>query len=126
MGATAKPLRVPSVTYRNEPVGDNTPTLTDSWYDFTDTVPLRKSYIIASTPRCGSTFLSTVLWQTGVLGAPSEYWNYHKRAAVKTIGMRMMERLEAFSRADYLTKLLACRTSRNGVFGVKVHYNDFE
>jgi LPS sulfotransferase NodH len=105
---------------------ENAPTLTDPWFDFPDRVPLRKSYIIASTPRCGSTFLSTVLWQTGVLGAPSEYWNFHKRAAVKTIGTKMMERLEALSRDDYLTRLLACRTSKNGVFGVKVHYNDFE
>jgi trehalose 2-sulfotransferase len=122
----AKAARTGSRGTQAKPADDNAPSLIDSWYDFPDQVPLRKSYVIASTPRCGSTFLSTVLWQTGVLGAPSEYWNYHKRAAVKTIGTKMMERLEALSRADYLTKLLACRTSKNGVFGVKVHYNDFE
>ncbi len=38
----------------------------------------------------------------------------------------MMERLEASSPADYLDKLLACRTSKNGVFGMNVEFNDFE
>ena len=94
--------------------------------DFPGPVQLRKCYIVASTPRCGSTFLSSLLWQTGVLGAPSEYWNCRKSGARKTIGIRMMERLEATSGADYLTKLLACRTSKNGIFGVKVHFFDFQ
>src|SRR5688572_18289411 len=116
---TSKTMQAQSNVRKASPVDGSIRTLTDSWYDFPDKVPLRKSYLIASTPRCGSTLFSTVLWQTGLLGAPSEYWSYHKRAAVKTIGTRMMERLEALSRADYLTKLLACRTSRNGVFGVK-------
>jgi len=105
---------------------ETTPHVTTSSYDFAGPVQLRKSYIVASTPRCGSTFLCSLLWQTGVLGAPSEYWNCRKRASPKTIGTRMMERLEASSGVDYLTKLLACRTSKNGIFGVKVHFSHFE
>ena len=120
-GAQVKPVPDPS-----RPAEQNPQTITAKSFDFPGPVRLRKSYIVASTPRCGSTFLCSLLWQTGVLGAPSEYWNCHKSGARKTIGIRMMERLEATSGPDYLTKLLACRTSQNGVFGVKVHFFDFQ
>jgi trehalose 2-sulfotransferase len=100
--------------------------LTDPRLDFPGPVRLRKSYIVASTDRCGSTFLCSLLWQTGVLGAPAEYWNFRSRPKAKPIGVQMMERLKASSAADYLEKLLACRTSRNGIFGVKAHSFDFE
>jgi trehalose 2-sulfotransferase len=89
-------------------------------FDLPGPQKLRKSYIIASTPRCGSTFLCTRLWATGVLGAPAEYFAYQK-----PIGTKMMERLKAPSPAGYLDKLLACRTSNNGVFGVNLDFNDF-
>jgi trehalose 2-sulfotransferase len=108
------------------PAEELTQAVTAKGFDFPGPVRLRKSYIVASTPRCGSTFLCSLLWQTGVLGAPSEYWNCHKSGARKTIGIRMMERLEAVSGEDYLRKLLACRTSPNGLFGVKVHFFDFQ
>jgi LPS sulfotransferase NodH len=36
-----------------------------------------------------------------------------------------MNRLRATSPADYIAKLLACRTSRNGVFGMNVHIQHF-
>jgi len=104
----------------------NPQRVTTSWFDLPGPVPLRKSYVIASTPRCGSTLLSSLLWQSGVLGAPAEYWNFHKRARPVATGTKMMERLEASSPADYLTKLLACRTTRNGVFGAKAHFVHFE
>ena len=120
-GAQAQSVADPSRSAENSPQ-----TVTSKSFDLPGPVRLRKSYIVASTPRCGSTFLCSLLWQTGVLGAPSEYWNCHKSGARKTIGIRMMERLEATSGPDYLTKLLACRTSKNGVFGVKVHFFDFQ
>lgn len=102
--------------------------LSDRQFDFAGPVPLRKSYIVAATPRCGSNLLCTLMHQTGVLGAPAEYWNYIKRHSPKQrkTGTGMMERLEATSPADYLTKLIACRTSKNGVFGVKLHFRRFE
>jgi trehalose 2-sulfotransferase len=117
--------QVRTVADPSRPSENNPQTVTAKSFDFPGPVQLSKSYIVASTPRCGSTFLCSLLWQTGVLGAPSEYWNCHKAGARKTIGIRMMERLEATSGPDYLTKLLACRTSKNGVFGVKVHFFDF-
>jgi trehalose 2-sulfotransferase len=91
-------------------------------FDLPGPAPLRKSYIIAATPRCGSTFLCTRLWATGLLGAPAEYFSYQK----KRVGTKMMERLQASSPADYLGKLLSRRCSQNGVFGMSIEFNDFE
>jgi LPS sulfotransferase NodH/2-polyprenyl-3-methyl-5-hydroxy-6-metoxy-1,4-benzoquinol methylase len=109
------------------PSAENHVPLSDPQFDFAP-VQLRKSYIIAATPRCGSNLLCTLMYQTGVLGAPAEYWNYIKAHSPKPrkIGTAMMERLGATSAADYLTKLAACRTSKNGVFGVKLHFRRFE
>jgi trehalose 2-sulfotransferase len=92
-------------------------SFTDRRLDF-NPAPLRKSYIVASSYRCGSTLLCTELWRTGLLGAPWEYLN-------NEFGV-MMERLEARSPEEYLSQLLHCRTSRNGVFGMKAHFHHFE
>lgn len=80
---------------------------------------LKKAYIVASSFRSGSTHLSISLWETGVLGAPCEYFNYD-------IDKRFMfARLGCPSPADYYRKLITCRTSKNGIFGVKAHYLHF-
>ena len=100
--------------------------LTDMRLDFPDPVPLRKSYIVASTFRCGSTFLCKELWQTGILGAPWEYFNPGTSRTTNPIKLAMMKRLAASSEPEYLAKLIACRTSKNGIFGVKAHFRDFE
>jgi LPS sulfotransferase NodH/SAM-dependent methyltransferase len=92
---------------------------TDETFDFKQSTPLRKCYIIASLPRSGSQFLASELWKTGLLGAPCEY-------LFPAYDMRpMMNRLKSVSPADYIAKLLACRTSRNGVFGMNVHIQHF-
>jgi LPS sulfotransferase NodH len=103
------------------------------WYhpnlDFPRSVPLRKSYIIASSYRCGSTFLCSELWKTGLLGAPAEYLNTDQASAVIATARepgRMMGRLQVSTPEDYFASLLACRTSRNGIFGMKAHYHHFE
>jgi trehalose 2-sulfotransferase len=93
---------------------------TDEAFDFEGPVTLRKSYIIASLPRSGSQFLSGELWKTGVLGAPCEY-------LFPAYDMRpMMNRLRATSPGDYIAKLVACRSSPNGVFGMNVHIQHFK
>jgi LPS sulfotransferase NodH len=93
---------------------------TDETFDFRQSVPLRKSYIIASLPRSGSQLLASELWKTGRAGAPCEY-------LFPTYDMRpMMNRLKSGSPADYIAKLLACRTSPNGVFGLNVHLQHFK
>jgi LPS sulfotransferase NodH len=89
-------------------------------YDFNYGVQPTKAYIVASSYRCGSTHLCHRLWETGLMGAPWEYFNYEN-------DMRAMSfRLGANGVADYLAKLVACRTSRNGVFGAKAHFHHFE
>jgi LPS sulfotransferase NodH len=96
----------------------------DLWarrFDLPGPVMLRKSYIVASTPRSGGSLLCAKLWQTGVLGAPSEYLGYPSSRFAR----RMAARLAPSSPADYLAKVLARRTSRNGVFGAKAYFKDF-
>ena len=92
----------------------------DERLDFNHFVPLRKSYIVASSYRSGSQYLCWRLWQTGLLGAPSEVLNPTSELRV------LMNRFKASSPSDYMAKLLGRRTSRNGVFGMKAHFHHFE
>ena len=91
--------------------------------DFNHAAALRKSYIVASSYRCGSTYFCAQLWNTGVLGAPAEYLNV---GAGRMTRNTMMARLHVDTPEDYFAKLLACRTSKNGVFGIKAHFPHFE
>jgi trehalose 2-sulfotransferase len=91
--------------------------------DFPGPATLRKSYVVASSYRCGSTFFCSELWRTGVLGAPAEYLNIGEGRMLRDV---MATRLRASSPEDYFVKLLARRTSRNGVFGMKAHFHHFE
>jgi LPS sulfotransferase NodH len=94
-------------------------TLIDPRLDFKVSTPLRQSYIVASSMRSGSTFLCTALWQTGVLGAPWEYINSDNELG------NLKARYKASTFAEYLPRLLARRTSKNGVFGMKAHFHHF-
>lgn len=101
----------------------------DGRLDYTHTVPLCRSYIVASSYRCGSTLLCTELWKTGVLGAPTEYVNMDKGFAAiptPTEPGRLMIRLGAKTPVEYFIKLLERRTGRNGIFGMKAHFHHFE
>lgn len=73
------------------------------------------SYIIASTPRCGSTLLGHLLWKSGVAGAPHEY--FHPSHAND-----YYSRWNYRSHKEYVDLLQRWRTSSNGFFGVKLHY----
>ncbi len=104
-----------------------------SWFDprldFSTAAPLRKSYIVASSYRCGSTFLCTSLWKTGLLGAPTEYVNIDRgNAAIPAPNEpgRLMVRFGATTPEQYFTRLLQHRTGRNGIFGMKAHGHHFE
>ena len=92
----------------------------DARLDFNHFRPLRKSYVVASSYRSGSTYLCWHLWQTGLLGAPSEILNPTSELP------GLMNRLKAASLADYIAQLIARRTSRNGIFGIKAHFHHFE
>ena len=73
------------------------------------------SYIIASTPRCGSTLLGHLLWKSGIAGAPHEY--FHPSHASD-----YYSRWECQSHQGYINLLKRWRTSSNGFFGIKLHY----
>lgn len=73
------------------------------------------SYVIATIPRSGSTFLSHELWKTGVLGAPLEYLNFEGG---------MLDRSALQNLVGYMETVRRLRTSPNGVFGLKVFPND--
>jgi len=87
-----------------------------SEYDFFPGVSVQSTYIIASTPRTGSTLLSDLLWDSAKAGAPLEYLHdkhsldYKARWGFKTVD-------------EYAQMLLRSRTSDNGVFGMKVHFH---
>ena len=93
---------------------------TSAALDFPEPTAAQKAYVVASSFRSGSTHLCVCLWETGLLGAPWEYFNFDN---VKRF---MYARLAANSPGDYLRKLAMLRTSRNGVFGAKMHYRHFE
>ncbi len=75
-------------------------------------------YMIATTPRSGSTNLALRMWKTGLLGAPMEYLN---PAHISDLSRR----LGARGPMDYWARLQGVRTSPNGCFGFKAFVTDF-
>jgi len=90
--------------------------LSDESFDFPGRGRPEHFYFVASTERSGSTFLCAKLWQTGVLGAPAEYFNFNN------IMLQMTARLSVQSLDEYLRRLFEVRSSPNGVFGAKIHW----
>jgi LPS sulfotransferase NodH len=88
-------------------------------YDWPDRGVPNSFIVIASTYRSGSSFLSSMMWQSGCFGAPWEYFNYERDMEYMQI------RLQAENCDDYLIKLMKCRTSANRVFSVKAHFHHF-
>lgn len=73
-------------------------------------------YMISSTPRSGSHFLSHVLRRAGCFGYPLEYLNPSNLRRWKEI-------LGENNDAEAFRRIKRIRTSGNGVFGVKLHYS---
>lgn len=71
------------------------------------------TYMLASVPRTGSTYLSHLLWRTGCLGAPLEYLNFDPA------GPYGFAHASASQQQSLWRSVLRRRTSPNGVFGVK-------
>jgi len=115
-------LRTIKWASKGKMIGDQGPIrfVTDERLDFNHFKPLRKSYIVASSYRTGSQYLCWRLWQTGRLGTPSEVLNPANELRI------LMNRFKASSPSDYLAKLVAHRSTRNGVFGMKAHFHHFE
>lgn len=77
--------------------------------------PTTRTLVIASTPRCGSHMLGQTLQKTGEFGAPLEY-------VQPSHIERWKQKYGADDVAAALRSVMAHRTSRNGVFSIKLHY----
>ena len=77
------------------------------------------AYIICTMPRSGSWLLSEALEKTRIAGSPREYFNELQEAT-------WFEKWDVWSYADYLKRVLARGTTPNGVFGVKLHWYQFD
>lgn len=88
-------------------------------YDFPEFAGEPRSYLIATTPRCGSHYLGHLLFATGVLGSPLEYFSKGRLRD-------WQERLGASDRQQLFQRLFRRRTSPNGWFGVKAHWPQFQ
>ena len=88
-------------------------------YDFRRFEGSARTYLIASTPRSGSHYLGRLLFDTGALGAPLEYFHpNHMQTWRQKLGAKTSEEL--------FHGLLALRTSPSGWFGIKAHWPQFE
>jgi trehalose 2-sulfotransferase len=76
------------------------------------------TYVIAATPRSGSSLLAAGLVATGVAGRPEEYFTPDHIAAYKEDLKLPM----SCSWDEYLTKVMAFAATDNGVRGVKIHW----
>ena len=78
-----------------------------------------KWYCIASRPRTGSTLLAEFLDRSGQAGVPLEYFN-------SLYIDDFVERCGQFSsKKDYILFLEHYRSTPNGIFGVKAHWDQF-
>lgn len=86
------------------------------------------SYMLATTPRSGSTYCAIRLWQTGLLGAPMEYLNFRVAGnLLRRLGYQVsdkghvpMQRMSAYWR-----DVQRLRSSSNGVFGYKMFISNY-
>ena len=84
-------------------------------FDFTASHAAELRYMVASTPRSGSSYLCQLLWETGRMGAPLEYFNFQAWMPAMT------SRLQVMRLTEYVDRLFQLRVSPNGVFGFKAH-----
>jgi LPS sulfotransferase NodH len=77
-------------------------------------------YVVCSTPRSGSGMLCRGLAATGIGGAPAEYFSVNQRVPLSA-RWQTGPSLEAYTAA-----LLARRSSAEGVFGTKLHWDQFD
>lgn len=87
---------------------------------YANLVGSRRPYILFFTPRSGSSYLVDLLTKTWRLGSPEEFINLEcVPLAIKHISETGFEVKHII---DYLGWLMNNRSTRNGVFGLKVSY----
>jgi LPS sulfotransferase NodH len=89
-------------------------------YDFNYEAKLKQKYIILCSPRSGSTMLANALYNTGLAGAPFEYFNR------KILKARNNPELRPNELSFYLNEMIRRRTSPNGYFGMTLQFEQFE
>ncbi len=77
----------------------------------------RRCYAICSLPRSGSSLLGEGLHATGLLGTPIEYLDPDAAMA------ELWHRWGVSDLEEYLATLHWCRSSGNGMFGIKLHWS---
>ena len=82
------------------------------------------SYIICTNPRTGSWLLCHGLKATAVAGRPWEWFNISAEPRLRKKWGVKVEIGPGFP--AYLDRVLQQERSRNGVFGAKIHYFEFE
>ena len=111
----------------------------------------KKLLVVASVERTGSTLLCSILRGTLAAGTPVEYLNIHTQNFVrfrdkygvptitptrqplsalrKLLGKSAWRDISYFSHRSYLTyltRLAEVNTTQNGVFGIKMHWNQYK
>lgn len=80
--------------------------------------PVTFTYLILAQPRTGSTMITSALEASGLAGVPVEYFNLqHLRQLPKPLSLGAVQR--------YYADVVSRRTSANGVFGMKIHHDQF-
>ena len=85
-------------------------------HDFPEGTAATVTYVIASVQRSGSSLLARGLWESGGAGAPNEYFNPLQRRLFDQRWGRLPNR-------PFVWRLRRHRTSENGLFGIKIHYD---
>jgi LPS sulfotransferase NodH len=85
--------------------------------DFPGNTPLRMRYGILSSQRSGSTLLARMLFETRQAGDPLEYFNLRLLALA-----RKQTGNQSLTPVEFMRLMELRRTSPNGVFGMKIHY----
>ena len=77
------------------------------------------TYLILSQPRTGSTMITSALLSSGLAGVPVEYFHtdYLKHLS-QPLSLNAVQK--------YYQEVVSRRTSRNGVFGMKLHHIQFQ
>jgi trehalose 2-sulfotransferase len=76
------------------------------------------AYVICTSPRSGSTLLCQGLTRTGRAGAPAEFFDHREEVTAY-----WMKRFTTSKRSQFVDKLVEATSSRNGVFGTKLHWS---
>ena len=105
----------------------------------------RRVYVIASSPRSGSTYLCRLLWLSRGAGAPKEYLNpmqlrdwevrlgdtalsrwRHRQLRGAAIGLAGRGRWSDARLRRYLDRVQDRRTDPSGWFGLKIHHHHLQ